>query len=164
MANEEVLTASVLRQAAVEPLAKSEGVPLGPRLTAVIAEAISDEFSRMILNSSALQGRTVEEICDEQGIPQSTCYRRIRRLSDEGVMVVERTVVASTGRKYAIYRSTFTRLDVRLENGVLSAYATLNPAVADRLRYTSPWHGSSCFSHQQRSRLTSSADAATHKA
>jgi len=128
------LATAVMRQAVAESPSNIEGLLLGPRLAEVIAEAMSDEFSRTMLGSSVLQGKTVDEICEEGGIPQSTCYRRMRHLVDEGAMVIERIVVASTGRKYAIYRSTFSRFDVRLENGVISVCATLNPAAADKLR------------------------------
>jgi predicted transcriptional regulator len=100
---------------------------LSPRQALVVAEALADDFSRAILSSSVSQGKTVEEVCFEQGIPQSSCYRRMRSLLDEGMMVVERTVIASTGRKCAIYRSAFSRLEIRLEGGVVSAYAILNP-------------------------------------
>ncbi len=134
MAKEELSTA-FLRQVAGPP-SQDESALLGPRLTEVVAKAMSDEFCRRILSCSVLQGKTVDEISEEEGIPQSTCYRRIRHLVDEGAMVIERIVVASTGRKYAIYRSSFSRLDVRLENGVVSAYAALNPAVAGKLRNT----------------------------
>ncbi|MDA4132939.1 MAG: hypothetical protein OK454_07420 [Thaumarchaeota archaeon] len=109
---------------------------------------MSDEFSRTILSTSVLRGKTVDEICEEEGIPQSSCYKRMRRLVDEGAMVVERMVVASTGRKYAVYRSAFARVDVTLAGGMLSAYATLNPAVADKLRNL-PRSPDSCYSHQR---------------
>lgn len=126
-----------------------EGTLLSPRLAEVMAEAISDEMSRAILSSTVVRGKTVEEICYEQRIPQSSCYRRMRRLIDEGAMVVERMVVASTGRKYAIYRSAFSRLDIRLENGVISAYGTPNQAVAYKLRTAPRSPDPSSSSHQQ---------------
>ena len=129
---------------AAEPQPSAEGALLSPRLTEVIAEAVSDEFSRRIMSSSVARGMTVDEICDEEGIPQSTCYRRIRQLVDEGAMVVERIVLTTSGKRYAVYRSTFSRLDVKLENGVMSAHATLNPAAADKLRKASHRLDSSC--------------------
>jgi predicted transcriptional regulator len=137
MAKGEPWTIAVLGQAAESP-SKAEGALLGPRLTTVIARAISDEFCVRILSSTVLEGKTVNEICEEEGIPQSTCYRRIRNLVDEGVLVIEKIVVAPTGRKYAIFRNTFYGFEVRLENGTMSVYATLNPAVADKLR--TPFH------------------------
>jgi len=133
-------------------------------LTEVMAEAISDEFSRLMLSSSVLQGKTVDEICEEGGIPQSSCYRRMRHLVDEGAMVIERIVVAPTGRKYAIYRSTFSRFDVRLENGVISVYATLNPAAADKLRNEPRRPDSSRSSRQKKpSPFVMHREAAVHK-
>jgi predicted transcriptional regulator len=162
MAKEELLATAVLGQAVTEPPSSAEGLLLGPRLTEVMAEAISDEFSRLMLSASVLQGKTVDEICEEGNIPQSTCYRRMRHLVDEGAMVIERIVVASTGRKYAIYRSTFSRFDVRLENGVMSVHATLNPAAADKLRNAPRRPDSSRSSHQNR-RLSSCTEAAAHK-
>ena len=131
-------------------------------MTEVIAKAMSDEFCRKILSCSVLQGKTVDEICEQEGIPQSTCYRRIRHLVDEGAMVIERIVVASTGRKYAVYRSSFSRFDVRMENGVLSAHVALNPAVAGKLRNTSHRPDSSLLSPQDR-RSSSCVEATVHK-
>jgi predicted transcriptional regulator len=151
MAKEELsattTTTIIIGQADAEPSSKTGVLLLGHRLTEVVAEAISDEFSRAMLSSSVLRGKTVDEICEEEGIPQSSCYRRVRHLVGEGAMVVERIVIASTGRKYAIYRSTFSRLDVRLENGVITAYATLNPAIGDKLRNSSHWPNSSRSPH-----------------
>jgi transposase-like protein len=135
MARDEPFATAVFWPAA--DLQRSDGVLLGPRLAAVVAEAISDEFSRTILSSSVSQGKTVVEISNEEGIPQSTCYKRIRHLVDEGAMVVERIVVASTGRKYSVYRSAFSRLEVRLEDGVISAKGTPNPAAADKAGWAS---------------------------
>ena len=123
-------------------------------MTAVVVEAMHDEYSRMILSSSVREGKTVDEICDENGIPQSTCYKRIRHLVDEGAMVVERIVVAPTGSKRAIYRSAFTRLEVRLENGLVSARATSNPAVADKLRDWFRLPDSLSYSHQKNTHLS----------
>jgi predicted transcriptional regulator len=149
MAKEEQLATEVLGEAVAEPPSNAEVLLLGPRLTEVMAEAISDEFSRLMLSTSVLQGKTVDQIREEGGIPQSTCYRRMRHLVDEGAMVIERIVVAPTGRKYAIYRSTFSRFDVKLENGVMTMYATLNPAAADKLRNAPHRPDSSRYSLQK---------------
>jgi predicted transcriptional regulator len=143
MAKEELSTTTVAAQSRKAP-ATEQGALLGPRLTEVVAKAMSDEFCRRILSCAVLRGKTVEEISQEQGVPQSTCYRRIGHLVEEGVMVVERMVVSPTGRKYAIYRSAFSLLDVRLENGVIEAYAALNPAASTKLRNPSTRPDSSC--------------------
>ncbi len=105
----------------------------GSPSAAALMEAMSDEFSRRILSCSILKGMSVDQICVEQGIPQSTCYKRIGKLVDAGVLVIERTVVPPTGKRCAVYRSAFSHLDVSWKNGALSAHATVNPDVADKL-------------------------------
>jgi predicted transcriptional regulator len=128
---------------------RAEGRKLGPRQALVVAEALADPFSRAILASSVSRGKTVEEICYEQGIPQSSCYRRMRRLLAEGVVVVERTMMAPTGRKCAVYRSVFSRMEVSLEGGVVSAYALMNPDVAEKLGRTRGWPEPFFSPHEQ---------------
>jgi len=161
MAKEKLLSPMAIGIPA-EPQSSPEGALPSPRLTEVMAEAVSDEFCRRIISSSVARGKTVDEICDEESIPRSTCYRRVRQLVDEGAMVVERIVLTTSGKRYAVYRSTFSRMDVRLENGVVWAYATLNPPAADKLRRASHRLDSSCsppqravFRHAPRRRFTS---------
>ena len=105
-----------------------------PRLTAVLAEALSDEFSRRIMSSSILEGKTVKEICSQENIPESTCYRKLNHLVEEGVMVVERIALIPAGKKHVIYRSAFSSVRVKLVDGVLSAEIAVNPDVADKLQ------------------------------
>jgi len=126
-------TDGILRQATVERLSKHEYAITAPDSTAAMMEALSDEFSRRILGCAIKKGRTIGEIYVEQGIPPSTCYKRIKRLVESGVMVVERMIVPPTGKKYAVYRSTFSRLYVGWENGQLAARVTVNPEVAEKL-------------------------------
>jgi hypothetical protein len=96
-------------------------------------KAIADEFSRRILGCSIEKGRTVDEICVEQGIPQSTCYKRIIHLVEIGAMVIERIFVSPSGKRFAVYRSAYSHIDISWGNGTLSAYATVNPDIAEKL-------------------------------
>ena len=109
-------------------------VTASPRLASAIAEALADEFSTRIISSSILEGKSIDEICAQEIVPQSTCYRRMKHLVDEGVMVVERIVLLPEGKKRVVYRSAFSRVSVKLENGVLSARVAVNPDVADKLQ------------------------------
>ena len=114
-------------------LSKSESALVSPGLATALVAAMSDEYSRRILSSAIAESKSVEEICVEQGIPQSSGYKRIRDLVGAGAMVIDKMVVPTTGKKFALYRSSFKRVDLSLENGVLSAYAVVNPEVADKL-------------------------------
>jgi hypothetical protein len=89
-----------------------------------ILNALGDEISRRILTSAIASGRSVEEISVEQNLPLSTCYRRIRHLVDEGLMILERLVITPAGKRFAIYRTSFS----------VAAEITPNLEVLDKLR------------------------------
>lgn len=99
------------------------------------AKAISDEFSRRILASIVAEGKTIQEISREQGIPTSTCYRRAREMVDEGLLVVERIVITRDGKKYAVYRSAFKTIEIASDLTSVSAFACLNEDVEEKFRY-----------------------------
>ncbi len=99
----------------VEPLEFAGGTE-NPMAMAIL-EAMSDTSSRAILNSIIASGKSIEQIAEEKGIPVSTAYRRIHELCAKGLVVVERVVVGSSGKKCWIYRSAFqgAKIDADLE-------------------------------------------------
>ncbi len=86
-------------------------------MAAAILQAMSDATSRAILNSVVAAGRSIEEIAETMEIPVSTTYRRVHELAENGLMVVERIMVGTTGKRSAIYRSTLrgARIDVEYD-------------------------------------------------
>jgi predicted transcriptional regulator len=103
-----------------------------PRIAGAIINALSDETSRRILASTTSKGKPVEEISSDGNIPMSTAYRRVRELTETGLMVVERITISETGRRYMIYRSAFRAVKVELLSGELQVQVILNEDVADR--------------------------------
>jgi DNA-binding Lrp family transcriptional regulator len=103
-------------------------------LSSAILSALGDESSRRILTSAIARGKTVEEISAEQNLPLSTCYRRVRNLLGEGLMIRERTVVTPTGKRYAVYRSSFSKAAIKFNNGEVAVEVTPNMDVIDKLR------------------------------
>lgn len=99
-----------------------------------ILNALGDESSRRILTSAIASGKTVEEISAEQHLPLSTCYRRVRHFVDEGLMILERLVVTPAGKRFAIYRTSFSDVTVRLYPGEITVETTPNMEVLDKLR------------------------------
>jgi len=104
-----------------------------PELSRAIAEAMLDAFSRKIMTSTMLQGKTIETISAENDIPLSTAYRRVHDLEAKGIVVVERIVLTSSGKRYAVYRSAFTEVKMDLEADGFSVQVTPNSDVADKL-------------------------------
>jgi hypothetical protein len=98
-----------------------------------LMDALTDECSRKIVSSTVSVGRTVEEICSDQRIPVSTCYRKVKQLVSQGVLTVERKVATGKGKGHAVYRSVFSSLRVEMKDGEVSVYVLANPVVAERL-------------------------------
>jgi hypothetical protein len=113
-----------------EPIERVLVVPLS---SGYLVEAVTDEYSRRILSCSVDKGRTVEEICLEQGIPQSTCYKRLTRLLSTGAMVVERFVVLPSGKRHAVYRSAFSHVEITWSGGAITVQAAVNQHLAYKL-------------------------------
>ncbi len=107
------------------------------------AHILADEYSRKILASALPDPKSVEDLSKENGIPLSTCYRRVHDMLREGVVVVERIVVTADGKRYELYRSGFSALTLRLEGNIMSIVGTINEGVAEKVSstlFTAKWN------------------------
>ncbi len=84
-----------------------------------IVQTFSDENSKKIILCTNSGSRSIEEISEEAGIPMSTCYRKMRTLLDAGFIRLERSNSVPYGKEHDCYRSTFSNLAIRIENGSL---------------------------------------------
>jgi hypothetical protein len=109
-------------------------VALAGPLASQTLTALSDEFSRRILVSTVSKGKTVQEISAEQAVPLSSCYRRAHDLVDRGLLVVEKIVVTAEGKRYAIFRSCFERVEIELNLSEISVSVKMNEDVADKFQ------------------------------
>jgi hypothetical protein len=116
-------------------------IVLGEALAECVVAALSDEFSRRIVSSTVDAGKTVQEMSTERAVPLSTCYRRVRELVDQGLLVIERIVVTGDGKRYAVYRSSFRTIKISSDLELLSATAELNPEVAEKFSRKWLTHG-----------------------
>ncbi|MDA4123340.1 MAG: helix-turn-helix domain-containing protein [Thaumarchaeota archaeon] len=80
---------------------------LGPETAGSILAALADRFSGKIMTRTIDDARTVEAISSSEGIPLSTCYRRMHALVGAGLVVIERIVITGSGKRYASYRSCY---------------------------------------------------------
>jgi len=98
-----------------------------------VARILADEYSRKILASALSEPKSVEDLSKENGIPLSTCYRRVHEMLKEGIVVVERIMISSDGKRYELFRSGFSSLTLRLEANFLSIVGTVNEEVEDKV-------------------------------
>jgi hypothetical protein len=96
-----------------------------------IMEAMADEYSRKILGAIVERGKPMDQISTESSIPISTSYRRVHELCERGLVIIERFLVSSDGKREAIYRSTLRGAKIEFESGKFRALGALNDEIPD---------------------------------
>jgi len=96
-------------------------------------KAISDVPCNVIMRSAISKGKSVEEICSETGVPTSTAYRKIRELTESGLIFIERIIVTDEGKKRIVYRAAYSRVAVQCDSGNFVVESTPNAEVPDIL-------------------------------
>ena len=109
---------------------RTDDTVIGPMAMSIL-EAYSDSFSRAILNSITMRGKSIEEITMENSIPISTTYRRVHYLCENGLVMVERMVFTEGGKKHAIFRSTFQGARFEFQSGGVKVVGTPNEGISD---------------------------------
>ena len=92
----------------------------------VILNALLDEYSRKILDSTIDESKSITDIMREQDIPMTSTYRRVKLLMDNKLVKVERSMVTDDGKRYFLYLSNIKDASIRFNKGELIVEITPN--------------------------------------
>ena len=92
----------------------------------IIVDALLDEYSRKILDSTIDESKSITDIMREQGIPMTSTYRRVKLLMDNKLVKVERSMVTDDGKRYFLYLSNIKDASIRFNKGELLVEITPN--------------------------------------
>ena len=81
-------------------------------LKKAILKALSDEYSRTIMNYTIEQPKSVVEIVKECDIPMTTAYRRVNELVENKILKITGSVVTDDGKKYFLYQNRLKSINV----------------------------------------------------
>ena len=126
--NGQTTTLETAKTSAASPLTS-----VGPETSCSILTALADRFSEKIMIRAVDEARTIEEISSSEGIPLSTCYRRIQTLVDEGLVVIERIVVTGSGKRYATYRSCYRSFRISADSHGVVVQAEMNKDAVEKM-------------------------------
>lgn len=84
-----------------------------------IVSALSDEYSRKIVAATVSEPKSPEQLSEEQGIPVSTCYRRIHDLLLLSIIRIRR-IDLEHGKKSVFYESVYKDILVKFESSKLT--------------------------------------------
>ncbi len=91
-----------------------------------IVNALLDEYSRKILDSTINEAKSIIEIIREQDIPMTSAYRRVKLLMDNKLVKVERSMVTEDGKRYYLYLSSIKNASIKYDEGKLIVEITPN--------------------------------------
>jgi len=91
-----------------------------------ILNALLDDYSRKILDSTIDKAKSITEIIREQDIPMTSTYRRVKLLMDNKLIKVERSMVTEDGKRYYLYLSSIKNASIKYNEGELIVEITPN--------------------------------------
>jgi predicted transcriptional regulator len=74
-----------------------------------ILEAVSDKYSRLIMETTMTKPKTALEISAEHHIPISTVYRRLQTLHDAKLLAISGSI-SEEGKRYFMYKSKIQQI------------------------------------------------------
>jgi len=81
---------------------------------------ITDKTTYRIIISIIHSPKTAAQICAENKLPQSSTYKRIRKLQEKGLITIEKINIDSKGKKVVLYRSGIKSLVFNLKANMIS--------------------------------------------
>ena len=91
-----------------------------------ILNALLDEYSRKIIDSTINKSKSITEIIREQNIPMTSTYRRVKLLVDSKLIKIERSMVTEDGKRYYLYLSSIKNASITYNEGELIVEITPN--------------------------------------
>jgi len=86
-----------------------------PSLAKLILESFGDEDKKNILNTVLDESRIISEILETAHIPQTSGYRKVNSLIDNGLLIVHGNVTTHDGKKVNKYKSIFENVTINIE-------------------------------------------------
>lgn len=74
-------------------------------LRKAILKALSDDYSRTIMNYTIEEPKSVVNMVKDCDIPMTTAYRRVRELEENKILKVTGSIVTDDGKKYFLYQN-----------------------------------------------------------
>lgn len=87
-------------------------LPIDSEIRKFVLLALSDDYSKKILNYTIEQPRSVIDIVKALDIPMTTAYRRVNSLTEQKILKVTGSIVTDDGKKYFLYKSRIKAINV----------------------------------------------------
>ena len=103
------------------------------RAKRAILASLADEEMMKILDSTVYQSKSIGNIIVETSIAYTTCYRKVKWLLNEGLLVVDKIVITKEGKKFSLFHSVLRSINVKYENNNIVIEAEENFDIIKRI-------------------------------
>ena len=80
-----------------------------------LLEELFDRFSYKILLSVTDESKTVFQICEENFIPISSTYKKIKKLKDADLLFIDKIAINEKGKKVIFYKCKIRSIELILD-------------------------------------------------
>lgn len=102
------------------------------RAKKAILAALADEELTKILDSIMFQSKSIGDIIAQTSIAYTTCYRKVKWLLDEGLIIMDKVVITKEGKKFSLFHSVLKSIRVKYEDSVVVVEAEENFDIVKR--------------------------------
>ena len=81
----------------------------------ILLEELFDRFSYKILLSVINESKTVFQICEENFIPISSTYKKIKKLKNADLLFIDKIAINENGKKVIFYKSKIRSIELILD-------------------------------------------------
>ncbi len=102
------------------------------RVKKAILTALADVEMITILDSVMYNSKSINDIIRESNIAHTTCYRKTNWLLREGLIILDKIVITSEGKKFSLFHSVLKSISVKYENNDVIVEAEQNFDIVKR--------------------------------
>lgn len=83
--------------------------------TPFVLKELFDGFSYKIIMSVVEEPKSVFQICKENDLPVSSTYKKIKKLKELDLLVVDRIIISEKGKRILFYKSKIQSVELLLD-------------------------------------------------
>jgi len=103
-----------------------------PSIGQSILKAYSDDEASKILNASIGESWTILEMLEKLQIPQTSGYRKVNSLIEDGLLIKDGHEISASGRKTDKYKSLFDNVEIDIKNNKVTVNVQFTQNVIDQ--------------------------------
>jgi len=95
-------------------------------LTQIILEAFGDDDKKKILTTLTNEPLIISEVLEKCNLPQTSGYRKVNALIDDGMLTVRGQIITNDGKKVNKYVSVFENIKINIVKNKITIKVQLN--------------------------------------